>query len=123
MRLCRSQRSRRGSWIIALIRVLCSNIQQSETQGSFLFAVEVDAIPPDGTGFEVPCSNMSVVTDPYVFHQNARREINTATLTSVLKTYGGVRSFGLAQRNQQVRVDEKVGSLLSKHDGAINLRK
>lgn len=76
-----------------------------ETQGSFLFAVEVDAIPPDGTGFEVPCSSMSVVTDPYVFHQNARREINTATLTSVLKTYGGVRSFDLAQRNQQVRVD------------------
>ncbi|KAJ7770133.1 hypothetical protein DFH07DRAFT_805863 [Mycena maculata] len=56
----------------------------TETQGTFLFAAEVNAIQPDAGGIA-----------------NSTREINIATLTNVLKSYGAVRSFGVAQEKQQ----------------------
>ncbi|KAF7361813.1 Meiosis protein mei2 [Mycena venus] len=56
----------------------------AETQGSFLLAVEVITKPSDATGSE-----------------NAKRDINIATVISLLKAYGGVRSFSLASDNQQ----------------------
>ncbi|KAJ7703102.1 hypothetical protein B0H17DRAFT_1127438 [Mycena rosella] len=55
-----------------------------ETHGSFLFAVEVNADPSDTPGSD-----------------NPKREIKISTLLSVLKAYGDLRSFGLAQGNQQ----------------------
>ncbi|KAJ6587017.1 hypothetical protein DFH09DRAFT_242380 [Mycena vulgaris] len=55
----------------------------TETNGSFLFAVEVNANLPDATGFE-----------------NSKREIKITTLLELLKAYGELRSFGLAQENQ-----------------------
>ncbi|KAJ6499986.1 RNA recognition motif 2-domain-containing protein [Mycena vitilis] len=49
----------------------------AETQGSFVIAADANGV------------------------ENAKREINVATLINVLKAYGGVRSFGLAKENQQ----------------------
>ncbi|KAJ7783276.1 hypothetical protein B0H16DRAFT_1710071 [Mycena metata] len=57
----------------------------AETQGSFLLAVEMDSGASANGGVK-----------------NAKREINVKTLLGVLQAYGGVRSFGLAQENQQV---------------------
>ncbi|KAJ7446152.1 hypothetical protein B0H11DRAFT_387125 [Mycena galericulata] len=56
----------------------------TETQGWFLFAVELNAIQLDAGESE-----------------NSKREIDIATLINVLKAYGGVRSFSLGQESQQ----------------------
>ncbi|KAK7005596.1 meiosis protein mei2 [Favolaschia claudopus] len=55
----------------------------AEIQGSFLLTVDVVPKPPASTGTE------------------ARREIGIATVTSLLKAYGGLRSFGLASDTEQ----------------------
>ncbi|KAJ7188136.1 RNA recognition motif 2-domain-containing protein [Mycena filopes] len=91
--LCHCQRSRRGSYSLTLfmsrslddLQMVGRSPFLAETQGSFLLAVEVDTgAPATGSGVE-----------------NAKREINITTLLGVLKAYGAVRSFGLAQDNKQ----------------------
>ncbi|KAJ7497388.1 hypothetical protein FB451DRAFT_229968 [Mycena latifolia] len=61
-----------------------------ETNGSFLFAVEVKkANPSDGS-------------------ESTTREINIATLINVLKAYGELRSFSLAQEENQQTSSRKI---------------
>ncbi|KAJ7178435.1 RNA recognition motif 2-domain-containing protein [Mycena crocata] len=71
----------------------------SETQGAFLFAVQVNVNSSNANGSIYTVQFKQTVT--FFLIQNSRREINVTTLIDVLKAYGGLRAFGLAQGNQQ----------------------